>query len=330
MSPGAALTWVLMGDSLGAGARAAKLSGVTFPHLDLAANAHDRAGSRRVDEAWLDGRWADPESRVLVIAGTRVRPVNGHLAWVAPREAPEGTRVLLGQRDGRAWFAVLVDPARAPGERGDWVGLRAVLQRLADTAAGEAPLVFHAMGLAEWHWATRFCARCGGPLAAAAAGHELRCGGCGKTQFPRTDPAVIMLIADGAPGSADERCLLGRQPSWPPGRFSTLAGFCEPGESLEDAVRREVAEETGVVVGEVTYFGNQPWPFPGSLMLGFTGRATSPDIQVDGEELEDARWFTRGELAAGAASGELLLPGYLSISRSLVEHWYGGPLPGTW
>lgn len=303
---------------------------MTFPHLDLAANAHDRAGAHRVDQAWVDARWNDPSSRVLVIAGTRLRPVDGALAWVSPAEAPEGLRVLLGERDGRAWFAVLVDPERAPGERGDWVGLRAVLQRLADTAAGDAPLVFHAMGLAEWHHATRFCPRCGGPLTPAAAGHELRCGGCGKTQFPRTDPAVIMLIADGRPGSRDERCLLGRQPSWPPGRFSTLAGFCEPGESLEDAVRREVAEETGVVVGEVSYFGNQPWPFPQSLMLGFTGRAVSRQIAVDGHELEDARWFTRAELAEGAASGRLLLPGYLSISRSLVEDWYGGPLPGTW
>ncbi len=303
---------------------------MTFPHLDLAANAHDRAGVHRVDQEWLDARWADPESRVLVIAGTRLRPVGGALSWVSPADAPDGLRVLLGERDGRAWFAVLVEPDRAPGERGDWVGLRAVLPQLADTAAGDAPLVFHAMGLAEWHYATRFCPRCGGPLTAAAAGHELRCGGCGKTQFPRTDPAVIMLIADGRPGSRGERCLLGRQPSWPPGRFSTLAGFCEPGESLEDAVRREVAEETGVVVGEVSYFGNQPWPFPQSLMLGFTGRAASRDIAVDGDELEDARWFTRAELAEGAASGRLLLPGYLSISRSLVEDWYGGPLPGTW
>ncbi len=303
---------------------------MTFPHLDLAANAHDRAGAHRVDQGWLDARWADPESRVLVIAGTRLRPVNAALPWVSPGEAPDGLRVLLGERDGRAWFAVLVDPERAPGERGEWVGLRAVLQQLADTAAGDAPLVFHAMGLAEWHDATRFCPRCGSPLTPAAAGHELRCGDCGKTQFPRTDPAVIMLITDGEPGSADERCLLGRQPSWPPGRFSTLAGFCEPGESLEDAVRREVAEETGVVVDEVAYFGNQAWPFPQSLMLGFTGRAASRDIAVDGEELEDARWFTRAELASGARSGTLVLPGYLSISRSLVEHWYGEELPGTW
>lgn len=303
---------------------------MTFPHLDLAANAHDRAGVRRVDDAWLAGRWSDPESRVLVIAGTRLRPVNGRLDWVSPAAAPDGVRVLLGERDGRTWFAVLVDPEHAPGERGEWVGLRAILQPLADGAVDEAPLVFHAMGLAEWHWGTRCCPRCGGRLTAGAAGHELRCGSCGKTQFPRTDPAVIMLITDGEPGANDERCLLGRQPSWPPGRFSTLAGFCEPGEALEDAVRREVAEETGVLVGEVAYFGNQAWPFPGSLMLGFTGRALSATIRVDGDELDDARWFSRAEITAQAEAGELVLPGHLSISRSLVEGWYGGPLPGRW
>lgn len=302
---------------------------MTFPHLDLAANAHDRAGAHRVDDEWLDARWADPATRVLVIAGTRLRPVDGAVDWRATAEAPDGTRVLLGERDGRTWFAVLVDPDNAPGERGDWVGLRAALPALA-ASAGDAPLVFHAMGLAEWHWATRFCPRCGGPLAVAAAGHELRCARCGKTQFPRSDPAVIMLITDGDPGSAEERCLLGRHASWPPGRFSTLAGFCEPGESLEDAVRREVAEETRVVVGDVAYFGNQAWPFPGSLMLGFTGRAVASEVTVDGDELEDARWFTRAEMRAGAEAGELVLPGGVSISRSLVEHWYGGPLPGSW
>ena len=143
--------------------------------------------------------------------------------------------------------------------------------------AAEVPWLFHAIGLAEWHWATRFCPRCGGALESTHAGHELRCTSCGKSQFPRTDPAVIMAITPGEPGSDDERILLGRHASWPEGRFSTLAGFCEPGETLEDAVRREVMEETGVLVGEVTYFGNQPWPLPASLMLGFTGRALTQE-----------------------------------------------------
>jgi NAD+ diphosphatase len=139
-----------------------------------------------------------------------------------------------------------------------------------------------------------------------------------------------MVVTSGEPGAEDERCLLGRQAAWPEGRYSTLAGFCEPGETLEDAVRREVAEEVGVRVGEVEYFGNQPWPLPASLMLGFVARAESTEIEVDAHEIEDARWFTRAEMKAGAEAGTLVLPGGVSISRSLVEHWYGGPLAGHW
>ena len=297
---------------------------MSFPHLDLAANAHDRAGVHRVDEAWLGERWADPASRVLVIAGTRLRPVDGAVAWVSPSEAPEGTRVLLGERDGRTWFAVLVDPADAPGERGDWVGLRGVLPHLASATVDQAPLVFHAVGLAEWHFATRFCPRCGGPLEVRSAGHELVCGRCGKAQFPRTDPAVIMAVVHGE--GDDEALLLGRQHSWPEGRYSTLAGFLEPGETLEDAVRREVMEEVGVPVGEVTYFGNQPWPLPASLMLGFVARALSGEIAVDGHEIEAARWFTRAEMRAEIDAGRLVIPAGVSISSSLLEHWYGARL----
>jgi NAD+ diphosphatase len=303
---------------------------VSFPHLDLAANAHDRAGQRRLDEEWLARRWADPESRVLVVVGGRIRPVDGRVDWVPTADAPDGMRVLLGERDGRTWFAVLVPPGEAPGERGDWVGLRAVLQGFAGRRQHDAPLLFHAIGLAEWHFATRHCARCGGPLEPRAAGHELVCVSCGKATWPRTDPAVIMTVTHGERGAADERCLLGRQAAWPPGRYSTLAGFCEPGESLEDAVRREVREEVGITVGDVDYFGNQPWPFPSSLMLGFHGRAVTTEILVDDHEIEDARWFTRAEMRAETDAGTLVLPGGVSISRSLVEDWYGGSLPGQW
>lgn len=300
----------------------------------MAAGAHDRIAVRRADDAWLEERWADPETRVLVVAGTRVRPVDGAVEWVSPAEAPDGLRVLLGERDGRSWFA-LIAPAEGASIDAGWFPLRGLLPRLAgaDTdgvqGAG-APLVFHALGLAEWLFVTRFCPRCGGTLEPRKAGHELTCTQCGKTQFPRTDPAVIMIVAAGDPGAEDERCLLGRQAVWPEGRYSTLAGFCEPGETLEDAVRREVFEETGVLVGAVEYFGNQPWPLPASLMLGFIGRAESLEINVDHDEIEDARWFTRAEMKAEAEAGTLVLPGGVSISRSLVEHWYGGTLPGQW
>jgi NAD+ diphosphatase len=266
---------------------------------------------------------------VLVVAGSRIRPVDGQVSWIAPGDAPEGTRVLLGERGGRTWFALIVDPEEAGGEREEWVGLRALLPALREHE-DQAPLLLHAIGLAEWHFVTRFCPRCGGSLEVRAAGHERACTSCGRQQFPRTDPAVIMAVTHGDPGGAEESILLGRQRAWPTGRWSTLAGFCEPGETLEDAVRREVAEEVGVEVGRVDYFGNQPWPLPASLMLGFVGRATSRELDVDGAEIEEARWFTRDDLRAGIETGDILIPRSVSISSSLIEHWYGGPLPGGW
>ena len=301
-----------------------------FAHLALARDPHDRLGLHRTDDAWLDERWADESARVLVVSGTRVRPRDGALEWVPTADAPDGLRILLGDRDGTTWWAVVVDAGLARAEPDQWLPLRGLLPFLGGEARAAAPLVFHALGLAEWHWATRFCPRCGGTLTTRAAGHELVCDQCGKVQFPRTDPAVIMLVTAGEPGSDDERCLLGRGAVWPAGRFSTLAGFCEPGETLEDAVRREVLEETGVVVGEVTYFGNQPWPLPSSLMLGFHGRAESEEIRLDDDDVEEARWFTRAQMREETAAGTLVLPGGVSISRSLIEHWYGGALPGSW
>ncbi|WP_232679379.1 NAD(+) diphosphatase [Nocardioides sp. R-C-SC26] len=304
---------------------------MTYPHLQMASGSHDRLGVHRTDEAWLEERFARADSRVLVVSGTRVRPVDGSLPWVPASEAPDGVRVLLGERHGLTHWAVIVGSEVASTADGEWYPLRGLLPALAGGGFAEAPLVFHALGLAEWHWATRFCPRCGGGLRSASAGHELLCTGrCGKTQFPRTDPAVIMMVVSGEPGSDQERCLLGRSPQWPAGRLSTLAGFCEPGETLEDAVRREVGEEVGVRVGDVTYFGNQPWPLPASLMVGFIGRAESTDIDLSSGEIVEARWFTREELLAETTSGAVALPGPVSISRSLIDHWFGGVLPGAW
>jgi NAD+ diphosphatase len=308
----------------------ANLGRVAHPHEILSLHPHDRLHEHRKDEAWLDARWADPATRVLVVSGTRIRPRDGRADWVSPAEAPEGLRVLLGEVEGQAWFAVVTGPEVAKEARDEWLPLRGLLGVLADGPADHvAPLVLHAMGIAEWLFVTRFCPRCAEPLTPRAAGHELVCAN-GHTQFPRTDAAVIMLVTYGEPGSDDELCLLGRQAVWPEGRFSTLAGFYEPGESLEDAVRREVGEEVGVRVGEVEYFGNQPWPLPASLMIGMVGRATSTEITVDQDEIEEARWFTRAEMREQAESGTVVLPGGISISRSLVEHWYGGELPGAW
>lgn len=159
----------------------------------------------------------------------------------------------------------------------------------------------HAVALENWQRLHRFCSRCGERTVIAAAGHIRRCQACGAEHYPRTDPAVIMLVTD-----EEDRALLGRQVHWPEGRFSTLAGFVEPGESIEQSVVREVFEEAGVTVGEVEYIASQPWPFPSSLMLGFFARATSSEITVDGEEIHEARWFSREDLAAAFESGEVL------------------------
>jgi len=290
--------------------------------IALSRQAHDRVAERRVDRAWFDEQWRDPATRVLVMAGTRFQVVDGMVAWVSPQEAPDGVPVLLGDLDGVVHFAVIIAPEVADD---GWTGLRGVIQHVEEQ---EAALVVHAVGIAEWLFATRHCPRCGGLLEPTQLGHVLRCTQCGREEFPRTDPAVIMVVVDGE--EPDDRCLLGRHPDWPPGRYSTLAGFVEPGESIEQAVRREVLEESGIRVGEVSYFGSQPWPLPRSLMVGCIAHAESTEVSVDGVEIEDARWFSRAEMKAEAEAGTLVLPGGISISRSLVEHWYGGPLPGQW
>jgi NAD+ diphosphatase len=289
--------------------------------IALSVRTHDRVGERRTDQEWLDGAWTDPATRIVPVAGTRfpVDEAGGAVCWQDADGLPEGgLRIFLGSRDDVAHFALVVPE---PTGEGRWTTFREVLATLLEPDAG---FMVHAVALAEWHASHQFCPRCGGHLEDVGAGHVLRCERCGRQQFPRSDPAVIMMVTDG------DRALLGRQASWPPGRYSTLAGFVDPGESLEEAVVREVAEETGVQVTDVTYFGNQPWPFPQSLMVGFFARATSTDIRVDGAEIEDARWFTREEMRAEAEAGTLVLPGGISISRSLVEAWYGASLPGSW
>lgn len=288
-----------------------------LPHLALSQHAHNREGLHRTDEEWLAAQWADPTTRVLVISGARLPLVDGSPHWVRPGEAPDGERILLGQRDGVTRFAVLLDPADAP--EGEYVGLRGAFAHLMSEHA-EAPYLFHAIGLAEWRWATRFCPRCRGQLTPDHSGHALTCSDCGKPQFPRTDPAVIMAIVH------DDDLLLGRASAWPENRFSTLAGFVEPGESFEDAVRREVLEEVGVQVGQVDYFGNQPWPLPASLMVGFVGHAVTREIDVDGSEIADARWFSRDEFREATESGAVAVPQGISISSSLIQEWYGAPL----
>ena len=290
--------------------------------LALARGDIDRQAECRGDDAWLARTWADAATLVLPVHDGQVpvQEVEGvpRLLPRRPSEVPaDAERMLLGEDSaGRAWFAV-----RMPVE-GPAAGLREVGASL---GSDEVALATTAIALDNWHGAHPCCARCGAPTDMAQAGWIRRCRADGSEHYPRTDPAVIVLVIDD-----EDRALLGRQGRWQPTWFSTLAGFVEPGESAESAVRREILEEAGVAVGAMDYLGSQPWPFPCSLMLGYHARAESTDIAVDGEEIVEARWFSRAELAAGCAAGTVALPPAVSIARRLIEQWYGEPLPGDW
>nr|WP_307848772.1 NAD(+) diphosphatase [Microbispora oryzae] len=289
--------------------------------LLLARNAIDRSAALRGDEEWLVRAWAAEKTRVLLVHEGRTlisRFTDGAaLVLMSPGEAPEGTRYLLGvDDDGVPYFAVRAPlPPEATGEV---AGLREAAVLLDDRDAG---LLVYAVALEAWHDTHEFCPRCGSRTNITTSGHTRICPEDGSQHFPRVDPAVIMLVRDDA-----DRVLLARGPRWPEGRMSVLAGFVEPGESLEHAVAREVLEEVGVVVTGPRYMGSQPWPFPRSLMLGFVARAVTTELRPDEEEIAEARWLSREELAAQVESGELRLPGQVSIARRLIETWYGSPI----
>jgi NAD+ diphosphatase len=233
-------------------------------------------------------------------------------AEAAAPEAPEQQTVT----EQVAWLA-RAQPGLRPAD------LREAAALLSDRDAG---LLTHAVALANWHATHTHCPRCGTPTVTVAAGHAQRCPADGSEHFPRVDPAVIMLVTD-----PDDRCLLARNRRWPERRVSILAGFVEPGESSEQAVAREVGEETGITVARVRYVGSQPWPMPQSLMLGFRASAAGDlEIRVDEDEIAEAHWFSRDELRSALASREILLPPPVSIAHRLIESWYGEELPGVW
>lgn len=278
-----------------------------------------RRSDERASPDWAATARSDPNTRVLLARGTsfwvRDEP-RPEIQFLAPDEPPlpslpDHQLVLLGWfRDRRCLLAEL--PPELPFEpsEGRFEELRPLLAQLRED---EGRLLSYARALLVWRARHRHCGVCGAATTVQSAGHLMVCTSptCGAEFFPRIDPAIIVLVTAGS------RALLGRQHSWPPGRYSALAGFVEPGETLEEAVAREVAEETGVQIEAVHYFASQPWPFPASLMLGFHAEATERAVQLDGE-LEDARWFERSELQTAPGP---LLPQPHTIARQLIEHW---------
>lgn len=293
----------------------------------------DRADALRKDESQIAKLWQSDNTLVV--------PVYKHLNFVdstsatailkskpelldAGIEHPHGT--LLGIRDGQAIFAVCCDSDSAElwqsvEPNAQFADLRTTGPLLSRDQAG---ILAYAKGIVYWQQNSGFCARCGGPNYLSHAGHAMQCEHCNKMIFPRTDPAVIMLVERIA-ASGERYCLLGRNPAWPERVFSTLAGFVETGESLEEAVAREVHEEAGVVVDNARYLASQPWPFPQSIMLGFIATATSEEISIDEDELAEAHWFSDSEIATfgnwGDDSDGPKLPRPDSIARYLIESW---------
>ena len=284
------------------------------PTNTFAGAALDRASARRDDAAWVEKQRAHPNARAIVVSaeGPFVDRANDPCrpAYVPLAETDASESVFLGLDAEGPVFAVAGDAVE---------GARTAMS-LRDAGAhmsqADGALLAYATAVLGWHANHRFCARCGHATEPTAAGHERHCPNCGATHHPRTDPVVIMLVEDG------DRVLLGRQARWPEGRYSALAGFVEPGESLEEAVAREVAEESGVQVTGVRFRSSQPWPFPASLMVGFHASYAGGEAGVRDAELEDVRWFTREEVEqAVRGQSELHLPPPVAIARRLIDEW---------
>ena len=298
----------------------------------FAGNPLDRVSQRRRDAGWIASLLDDPETRVLPLHG--LKPQIRHssaaaLGWQSvepwrPLIDSGSTLILLGIRDRRAYFAIDATPAEAPASE-DTVLMDA--RAAAPTIeSGEAAILAEARSLIDWHARHRFCAQCGTPSVVASGGWVRHCLNCKAHHFPRVDPVVIMLATKG------ERCLLGRGLRRPGARFSCLAGFMEPGETLEEAVRREILEESNIRVGRVRYLASQPWPFPSTLMIGCLAEAVSEEITIDPEELGEARWFERAEVCAmversrsdDAIPGVPTLPPPLAIGHQIARRWAFG------
>lgn len=288
------------------------------PHIPLSGDPLDRLAHKRKDKDWLESA-AETASFLLVRGSSNLvhkgdppEPVmlSAQEARQAAGESAEA--ILLGEMDSTVYFAMSVPrDGSSPPEETEFQDLRVLGDQL---TASQASMLAFARAITTWHRKHRFCANCGEVTQSVDAGHARLCTveACGKQHFPRVEPAIIVLITRG------DLCLLGRQASWRPRGYSTIAGFVEPGESLEDAVVREASEETGVEVSRVRYFASQPWPFPSALMLGFFAETRTREVTLHDEELEDARWVSRDDIR----SGRVLISPPVSIAYALIRDWF--------
>ncbi len=283
----------------------------------------ERGAALRRDAAGLAGAWAHADTRFLPVWAAQCLIRGGAAARLTRAElgallVPVDQAIFLGMENGAHRFAFALESREAPEGLGEFGGLRDLISTVPEADAG---LLAYARAMVNWHRQHRHCGLCGSPNRLEEGGFVLACttATCGHRNFPRLDPAIIVLV------HRDQHCLLGRQATWPADRFSTIAGFVEPGESLENAVRREVAEETNIRISHCHYRASQPWPFPASLMIGFHAVATSNDIRLNDAELAEARWLTRADLAGG----KIVLPPRASVAWKLIEAWFDAvPGPG--
>lgn len=294
----------------------------------FAANPLDRIVDKRRNLEWLTAQLSAPTTRFVPVWRMQNLFVDAAAAvarLLTSAELPQSLApdavTLLGAYEGTVYFAVDVEQDVAETAP-QWATALGAFRDLRIVGVAVDPpmgaLLAYARAMIYWQRRHRFCGDCGHPTRSTEGGFVRTCTNeaCGKQIFPRTDPAIIVLVQSG------DRCLLARQASWPPGRYSILAGFVEPGESLEDAVKREVREEAGIEVNEIYYQSSQPWPFPSSLMLGFMATAATTAFNLIDNELEEARWLTRAQIADEVCAGTLKLPPGLSISRRLIESWF--------
>jgi NAD+ diphosphatase len=300
-------------------------------NLRLARSTVDRAAHLRSDENALAAAWQN--AKIIHFNGSQFLADGNSLAFLTSDEISEAIsasenrsdslRIFLGEADGQNFFLWMSEENNGAEE--SYKTLREISAELSPLEIG---LAVHAQALAFWHQKSQFCPQCGSRTTPALGGSVRRCEE-GHELYPRTDPAIIVLVKD-----ASDRILLGRQGVWPEHRFSTFAGFVEAGESFEQCVVREVFEEAGVKVSNINYLGSQPWPFPQSLMIAFEATIDDPEnARPDGEEIVEIRWFDRNELYAAIVEGSLLLPPVISVARAMIQAWYGEkPLPGaeTW